>query len=299
MNVVSHGLRCCLIPGLLLLFPVVVTGDEVLRVYAVNYPLQYFAQRIGGEHVESVFPAPPGVDPAFWNPDVVTIGAYQGADLILLNGAGYAKWTDKATLPHLKLVDTSQAFADSLLASDGITHSHGLGGRHSHAGTAFTTWLDLSQAAAQARAVTEALSRQRPEAADLFESNYRALADELRDLDERLLRLGERKPNLPLLASHPVYQYLARRYRLRLESVHWEPDEVPDEASWKRFEGLLTSYSAGWMIWEGVPDPNTVARLEKLGVRSVVFDPCANRPGNGDFMGVMDENIRRLEEVFR
>ena len=29
-----------------------------LTVYVVNYPLQYFAERIGGEHVEVVFPAP-------------------------------------------------------------------------------------------------------------------------------------------------------------------------------------------------------------------------------------------------
>jgi zinc transport system substrate-binding protein len=166
-------------------------------------------------------------------------------------------------------------------------------------GTAFTTWLDLNQAAAQARVVTEALSRQRPEAADLFESNYRALADEPGDLDERLARIGARKPDLLLLASHPVYQYLSRRYRLGLESVHWEPDEVPDDAAWQRLEGLLATHPAGWMIWEGTPDPDTVARLETLGVRSVVFDPCANCPGSGDFMSVMSENVRRLEDVFR
>jgi zinc transport system substrate-binding protein len=30
-----------------------------------------------------------------------------------------------------------------------------------------------------------------------------------------------------LLASHPVYQYLARRYGLNLRSLVWETDEVP------------------------------------------------------------------------
>ena len=34
--------------------------DGPLSVFVVNYPLQYFAERIGGEHVEVVFPAPSG-----------------------------------------------------------------------------------------------------------------------------------------------------------------------------------------------------------------------------------------------
>jgi len=73
------------------------------------------------------------------------------ADLIVLNGAGYAKWTAKVSLPLLRTVDTSKSFEDTLIAmTDEITHSHGPGGDHSHSGTAFTTWLDFSQAARQA-----------------------------------------------------------------------------------------------------------------------------------------------------
>ena len=61
-------------------------GDERLTVYVVNYPLQYFAERIAGDQATVVFPAPPDEDPAFWTPDVSTIAGYQQADLILLNG---------------------------------------------------------------------------------------------------------------------------------------------------------------------------------------------------------------------
>ena len=48
-------------------------------VYTVNYPLAYFAERIGGDHVAVGFPAPADVDPAFWQPDDTTISAYQTA----------------------------------------------------------------------------------------------------------------------------------------------------------------------------------------------------------------------------
>ena len=57
-------------------------SDTIPTVYTVNYPLAYFARRIRQEQVKVVFPAPPDVDPAFWNPDPETIVAYQEADLI-------------------------------------------------------------------------------------------------------------------------------------------------------------------------------------------------------------------------
>ena len=50
---------------------------ETLSVYTVNYPLQYFAERIGVENVEVSFAAPPDVDPAFWMPAAETIVKYQ------------------------------------------------------------------------------------------------------------------------------------------------------------------------------------------------------------------------------
>ena len=33
-------------------------SSDTLSVYVVNYPLKYFAERIGGQHVKVVFPAP-------------------------------------------------------------------------------------------------------------------------------------------------------------------------------------------------------------------------------------------------
>ena len=83
------------------------TSSTPLNIYTVNYPLAYFAERIGADHVDVVFPAPKDVDPAYWMPDKETITRYQKADLILLNGAHYAKWVEKVTLPRAKMINTS------------------------------------------------------------------------------------------------------------------------------------------------------------------------------------------------
>ena len=47
----------------ILLVPSPLLAGEKLTVYTVNYPLQYFAERIGGEYVEVIFPAPGDEDP--------------------------------------------------------------------------------------------------------------------------------------------------------------------------------------------------------------------------------------------
>jgi zinc transport system substrate-binding protein len=52
------------------------------------------------------------------------------------------------------------------------------------------------------------------------------------------------------------------------------------------------------MIWEGDPNPDSVKKLEKLGLGSMVFDPCGNVPAEGDFLSVMKENVENLRTIF-
>ncbi len=271
-----------------------------LTIYTVNYPLHYFAQRIAGEHADVVFPAPAGVDPAFWQPAVEIISGYQQADLVLLNGAGYAKWIDRVSLPRRKLVDTSATFRDMYIhVNEGVTHSHGPAGDHSHTGTAFTTWLDFNQAAGQSRVITEALTGMRPEWTEDFEHNLALLKDDLLKLDKQIETIVTANPDRPLVASHPVYQYLQRRYGLNLVSVMWEPDEVPGEVQWMGLERTLKKHPARWMIWESNPNPGIVERLRAMDVESIVFDPAGNRPNKGDYLSVMRQNVKNLQRVFK
>ena len=179
------------------------------------------------------------------------------------------------------------------------THSHGPGGEHSHAGTAFTTWLDFNQAAEQARAIAGAMIRKRPELEEVFVRNFTALENDLLALDKQIQSILADKNDLPLVASHPVYQYFQRRYAINLQSVMWEPDEVPGEAQWSGLEQILKSHPASWMIWESEPHPQSVKRLRGMGVESIVFSPAANQPQAGDFLTVMRQNAERLQQVFK
>ena len=282
----------------LLLMPAV-HAEEKLQVYTVNYPLEYFAKRIGGDYVDVHFPAPEDVDPAFWMPATNTIAEYQLADLILLNGAGYAKWVSKVSLPRRKLVNTSQAFKDDYIYIDtAVKHQHGPAGDHSHAGVAFTTWMDLKQAALQAEQIASAIKKARPELAQLFDDNYLQLKKELLQLDKKVSDVTKRKPGVPLLASHPVYQYLARRYNLKIRSLMWEPGVYPDAASWQNLNNKLRKQAAAWMLWEDEPLQKTRDQLSSMGVNVILFRPVMNRPQQGDFMTIMEDNIMALATAY-
>jgi len=272
------------------------TPQVTPRVYTVNYPLAYFAERIAGDSIEVVFPAPPDLDPATWSPSADVIADYQQADLVLLNGAGYADWIQRATLSQSRLVDTSGALADRLIPilAD-VTHSHGPTGDHSHEGTAFTTWLDLDIAVEQARAVLDALLLLQPENETDFREAFAALEQDLKELDAQLKKVAGRIGDRPLVFSHPVYQYLEGRYELNGVSVHWEPDEMPGDEQWRELAAVLAVHDAAWMIWEGEPLPEAAQRLAELGIESLGFRPSANRPVDGDFLDVMRQNVNVLE----
>jgi len=278
--------------------PLAEEAPDRLVVYTVNEPLAYFAERLRGDEVEVIFPAPADEDPAFWSPNAEAIAAYQQADLILLNGAGYAKWVERATLPSTKLVDTSAGFADRLLELSGaVTHSHGPEGEHEHQGWAFTTWLDPTLALEQARAVAAALEQRRPESAAMIQSNLAVLEADLTALDARLAAAADSIGDTPLVFSHPVYQYLIHRYQLNGLEVHWEPDVEPDGKMWSELEHIIDHDGAQWMLWEGAPLATTVAGLDDRGISSVVYSPCANVPTEGDWLTVMEANAVALESI--
>jgi zinc transport system substrate-binding protein len=275
------------------------TGAEEgarLVVAVVNYPLSWLAREIGGDRVDVRFPVPAEEDPAFWSPGPEQIASYQRADVILLNGAGYASWTDRASLPPSKLVDTSAGFSDLYLpAGEKVVHAHGPEGEHEHGETAFTTWLDPRLASRQAEAVRDALARADASGAEAYGRGLARVQASLARLDTDLEAAFEPFAGIPLLGSHPVYQYLARRYGLDLRSVHFEPDEVPRPDGWAALQALLVDRPSRLMLWEAPPLPEVSARLAReFGVRSVVFDPCGNRPEEGDFLSVMEANVARV-----
>jgi zinc transport system substrate-binding protein len=265
-------------------------------VVAVSYPLAYFATRMAPDGVSVDFPAPRGADPAFWRPTPEVIAQYQRAGLILLNGAGYAGWTGHASLPRSRTVVTARGCREQFLPSDEtLKHQHGPEGEHAHGDTAFTTWLDFRLALCQAKNVRDALVVLRPSDEAKIDARFTTLEMELLALDEGAKAVAKAWGDRPLLASHPVYQYFADAYGLRIESLHFEPDQPLDEDALRALDDALAASPTTLMLWEGPPLASTISALEARGITAVVFDPSSNVSSDGDFLDVMQGDIRRLQ----
>jgi len=282
--------------------PVANRTSGPLKVVAVNYPLQYFAERIGGEHARVRLAAPKGVDPADWLPEQGKLRAFisdmQMMDLIILNGANYAKWVKLGSWRESQMVHTATEFKESFLEVKEEfrrdRHKHGKGQEHSHTGLAYTVWLDPLLAMRQAKAIHDAFANARPQHQKLFTKKLEKLKADLEGLGADLPVI-----KTPLLASHPVYQYLEKRIGLNLLSVHWEPDEIPPAEEWERLKEKMKTHPAKWMLWEKDPLPETAKKLREIGVESVLFDPCGSKPRDGDYLSIMRANFSRLQQALR
>jgi zinc transport system substrate-binding protein len=146
--------------------PVVVTS---------NYPLYFFSSQIAGDIVDLRFPSIEG-DPAMWVPDGDEAAMLQSADLLILNGAGYESWLSFTTLSGENILDTTANVQAMLLPIENTTvHQHGPQGKHSHQGTAFTTWLDPELAIEQSRSILQAVMQLKPDQSEVFRTNFEQL----------------------------------------------------------------------------------------------------------------------------
>ena len=268
------------------------SGEDNGAVYTTFYPTTYFAERVSGGLVPVECPLPDDADPIFWQPSREALAGYQQAALVVLNGASFEKWTETASLPADRTVVSGDLPADQLIRyENAVVHKHGPGGEHSHEGIDGHTWLDPQIATLQVETIQAAMAKRWPEHAAAFESNADALIAELAALDERL----KNTTAPPLLASHPAYNYLAKRYSWDIDNLDLDPGEMPSAEQLEDIRARLAERPVKLLLWEGEPLPEISAKLQsEFGLQSVLFSPLEGTPESGDYLSVMKENIDRL-----
>jgi len=280
-------------------------GGDVKVVYTTFYPTRYFAERIGGDAISVVCPLPDGADPIFWMPEAGVIGEYQKADLVIINGASFEKWVEKVSLPSSKIVDTAQPLKDGFVKfKNAVTHTHGPAGAHSHEGIDGHTWVDPLNAKVQAEQIKAALVKLVPESAEAMEANFKALAADLDALDEAFRALAKKDSGRVILASHPAYNYLAKRYGFKIFSLDLDPEGMPSDVSMAQIKKLVAEKKVRHILWEATPLKEISDALAKeTGLTSVTFSPCelpdrAEIADGLDYLKVMRENIRNFKPLF-
>lgn len=288
----------CLTAALLVMaMATVASAQERPRIVAVNYALQYFAEQLVGDAAEVVFPVPEGVDPSFWRPSIADISMIQSADLILLNGAGFATWIDRVSLPRSRLVNTTKGVEDQFIVTESITHSHGDGGEHSHEGLASYTWLDPMLAIAQAEAIAAAVSRRNLAPAADVETRLAALRADLEALDTEAASTLQGASDVAMIATHPRYQYFGRRYGLSISALEWEAGAMPTEAELSDLKALTEETGARVLIWEAAPPDVAIAAAQQFGLQSVTFAPLAQPNADASYAAAFAQAVADISQA--
>jgi zinc transport system substrate-binding protein len=280
-------------------------------VVAGFYPLEWTAQRVGGERLEVSSLTPPGAEAHDLELAPRDVAAVAEADLLVyLQGFQPALDEVAASEAAGTAWDAGQAADLSLTAEE---HGHGGETAEEHAEHAGETsaereepvdphfWLDPVRLAAVGDALAAELSERDPDGAAAYEQNAAALRADLEALDAEM-RAGLAGCAVDtLVTGHDAFGYLADRYGLEVVGISGlSPSQEPGAAQLAEITALVRDRGVGTVYTETLVDPavaETVA--EEAGVRTAVLDPLEGLTGESageDYLEVMRTNLATLRE---
>lgn len=285
------GLAALAVTGLAACSPA--DTDDRHDVVAAFYPLQFVAERIGGEHVAVSSLTPPGGESHDLELSPSMVAGLGDADLVVYL-SGFQAATDEAvasTAPE-HVVDAAEA-AGLEVAPDGTRPAEtGSGDLDPH------FWLDPTRLAAVGHQVADALSAIDPEHADEFATAADDLAADLDVLDTELADGLAACRGATLVASHEAFGYLAQRYDLHQVGISGiDPEVEPSPARLRDVAATVEAEGVETLFFEVLASPKVTQTLaDELGVGTAVLDPLEGltEDDERDYLDIMRDNLDAL-----
>ena len=254
--------------------------DGRMPVSAAFYPLQFVAERVGGDHVRVTGLTKPGVEPHDLELTPRAVGSLASARAVVYL-KGFQPAVDSA-------VQTQAADAGL-----DVTPAARLTGSDPH------FWLDPTRLADVATAVGEDFARRDPANAADYRAGAAALGADLTALDNDFRTGLAQCRTRELVTGHAAFGYLADRYDLRQEGVAGvSPDVEPDAATLRDLSAHVRGAGVSTVYAESLVSPDlaeTVAR--EAGATVAVLDPLegiTDASRGRDYLEVMRANLATL-----
>ena len=222
---------------------------EKVRLVTTLYPLEYFARRIGGNLVDVTNLVAPGVEAHDFEPSPGDMRSMSAADVIVVNGAGFEPWIDRAVAnlggePKL-VIEASRAFSlNGASATAGAT-------KLSASGVDPHYWLDPLKASAQAEAVRDALMAVAPAHGEVYKNNAARLIEEIELLHDQYSSALQQCRLDTFVTSHAAFGHLASRYGLvQLPLTGTSPEAEPATARLARLTKQIRSAGVRYVLAE-------------------------------------------------
>ena len=186
---------------------------------------QVFVEKIAGNTVKVILIVPASSTPHSFEPAPKLILEASRADLWFRIGEGFEKKAIdaiRAHHPEMVIVDLRKGLP--LIPGE---HHHSCGNCCSAEGADLHIWLSLRLAQLEAETMAEALIKQYPQNAPLYQANLEKFLGELRTLDAQFQLLFAQDKGRYVMVSHPAYAYFCRDYDLRQFSLEYEGKILP------------------------------------------------------------------------
>lgn len=302
--------------------------DEKVQIYTTVYPLQYFAERIGGEsvHVSSIYPA--GANEHTFEPTQKDMMALADADLFFYIGLGLEGFVENAkkTLAdeEVNMIATVDAISDEQLeeaaheeeeatSTDSHDHEHESESSedHSHEGHDHGdidphVWMSPKISQSLALSIKDSLVEISPGQQETFEKNYDELVSDLQQLDADFEEMAHNAPNKTFFVSHSAFGYIANTYGLeQLAVAGLNSQDEPSQKELTKLIDLAEEKNIEYILFEqNVSSKLTEVIQKEIGAESLVLHNLGvlskeDIQNKETYFTLMNKNLETLRTVLK
>ncbi|QTD42665.1 metal ABC transporter solute-binding protein, Zn/Mn family [Sporosarcina sp. Te-1] len=289
-------------------------ADGKLSIYTTVYPLQYFAERIGGSHVNvhSIYPA--GADEHTFEPTQKDMMKLADADVFFYIGLGLEGFVENAkkTLTNEKVqmiataenISTEQLQAGHDHDDDHDEEDHDGEEHHDHGEFDPHVWISPQLSVELAKSIEEALANEAPEFQDEFKRNLDELVQDLNALDGRFQEMASNSPTKTFFVSHAAFGYIAKEYGLEQVAISGlnsqsEPSQkqlahIVEQAKGKNVHYILFEQNVSSKLTEVIRKEIGAESLMLHNLGVLTPDDIKNKE---TYFTLMDRNIETLQKA--
>jgi zinc transport system substrate-binding protein len=261
--------------------PTVQTGQ--LSVAATIYPVQFLAERIGGDRVHVLALVPTGVESHDWEPSSRDITGIYDADVFVHTGSGFEGWVERL----LRDLEAEGPRVVSATAGAVEDDPH--------------LWLDPGLYALQAERVHDGLVQADPAGAPAYDANFSVLQHDLASLEAEMERGLAACDRNTLVVSHAAYGHLTQRFGLeQIAIAGLSPEVEPSPAQVRAVIEQALSAGATHVLYEPLVTPRIARTVaEAAGLVLLPLNPLEGltdeqADAGADYFTVMHDNLATL-----
>ncbi|MGC4174929.1 metal ABC transporter substrate-binding protein [Demequina sp.] len=273
-------------------------ADADLTVAASFYPLQYVAEAVGGDNVDVIPLAAPGVEPHDLELSPSAVRELSSADLVLYLSEFQPAVDDALVSTQSRAFDAADAV--ELRPAEEHDHEHEDGEEdHDHGQLDPHFWLDPTLLAEYATAVGQQFAQLDPDNSATYIQNATDLRAELTALDETFTSGLEQCERRDIVTSHEAFAYLADRYNLEQVGIAGiDPETEPSPAKLLEIRDLVEETGTTTIFTESLVNTSVADAIAKdTGATTAVLDPIESVVDDDDYATVMARNLDSLRQA--